>query len=115
MPTELVNRSPLALKRKLAPNRPGKLLNQSLGVEDLRLGNVGLNQSRQFTHQGEIALDITGGVRTPDFDGDLRSIGEPGAMDLTQRTGCQWGTVKPGEQLVQRTAQLTLDKCHRFV
>ena len=48
---KLLNRASLAHEVQLSANGPGELVDQAHGIEDLRFGNVPLDEQRQLKHQ----------------------------------------------------------------
>ena len=59
---------PLAGEIQFAADRAGKMIDQSHRIEDVRLGNMALDQNRQLGHQRQIALDLAEHVGPPNFD-----------------------------------------------
>ncbi len=84
---ELFDRPPLTGEIQFAADRAGEMVDQPDGIENVRLGNVPLDQNCQLRHQGQIPLDLADGVGPPNFDRQRAAVVTLRRVDLRQRPG----------------------------
>ena len=83
---------------ELEPDRPGELVDQLLGVDELESANALLQELRRLVEEPEVGLDLPRGFRALDLDRDLLTVREHRSVHLADR--------RRGERLL-----VELDEC----
>ena len=97
-PGELLDRAPFTGEIQFAADRAGEMVDQSDGIENVRLGNVPLDEQSQLGHQREIAFDFANGVGPANFDRQLPAVVGGGPVDLCQGAGGQRDGLELGKE-----------------
>ena len=94
---------------ELLPDRPGELVDELLGVDEVERTDALLRDPRGLVEQGDVRFDLTRRAGTLHLHGDVLAVRERRAVHLTDRRGSDRPVLELHEELVDRQAEVFLD------
>ena len=94
---------------QLAPDRPGELVDDRHGVDEVEPVDPALHDAGHLVEQGQVALDLPRRSGPLHLHGDQAPARELRKVHLPDRRGRDGHRVERGEELLDRRAQVLLD------